>query len=204
MSDRLVAVFVVGALVSRVNPKILVGVGFAMLALGSFQLSRLDLQMSMSSIIMPNVIAGFGQPCIFVPLTTLAIGTLRNEQIGNATGLQNLVRNIGGSVGLSFVSTMLERYAQAHQAMMVGQLSPLNPQYQQHLGLAQRLLELRFDPADALARARDLLYHTMLQQSSYWSFMNLFYVVACLCAMCVLCVFIFERPREVRAVAMAE
>ena len=50
-------------------------------------------------------------PFIFVPLTTLAIGTLRNEQIGNATGLQNLVRNIGGSVGLSFVSTMLQRYS---------------------------------------------------------------------------------------------
>ena len=42
-----------------------------------------------------------------MPLTTLAIGTLRNEQIGNATGIQNLVRNIGGSIGLSFVSTML-------------------------------------------------------------------------------------------------
>ena len=44
----------------------------------------------------------------------------------------------------------------------------------------------------------------MLQQSSYWAFMNLFYVVACLCAVCVLCVFVFERPRQVRAVALAE
>ena len=120
----------------------------------------------MSNIVLPNIIAGLGSPFVFVPLTTLGIGTLRNEQIGNATGLHNLVRNIGGSVGLSFVSTMLERYAQAHQAMMAGQLSPLNPQYQQHLGFAQKLLELHFDPADALARARDLLYHTMLQQSS--------------------------------------
>jgi len=200
----LVAVFVVGALVSRVNSKMLVGVGFALLALASYQLSRLDLQMSLSNIILPNIIAGLGSPFVFVPLTTLGIGTLRNEQIGNATGLHNLVRNIGGSVGLSFVSTMLQRYAQAHQAMLVGQLSALNPQYQQHVGFAQRLLELHFDPADALARARDLLYHTMLQQSTYWAFMDLFYVVACLCALCVLCVFVFERPRQVRAVSLAE
>jgi DHA2 family multidrug resistance protein len=200
----LVAVVLVGVLLSRVNPKILVGFGFASLALASFMLSRLNLQMSMSSIIVPNLIAGFAGPCIFVPLTTLAIDTLRNEQIGNATGLQNLVRNIGGSVGLSFVATMLERYAQAHQAMLVGQLSPLNPQYQQHLGFVQKLLESHFDPADALARARDLLYHGMLQQSSSWAFMNLFYVVACLCAMCVLCVFVFRSPRQVRAVALAE
>ena len=119
----------------------------------------------MSNIVPANIIAGLGTSFIFVPLTTLAIGTLRNEQIGNATGIQNLVRNIGGSIGLSFVSTMLERYSQAHQAMMVEQLSPLNPQYQQHLGLAQKFFELRFNPADALARAHDLLYHTLLQQS---------------------------------------
>ena len=202
-AGSLIAVLCVGALVGRVNPKILVGTGFALLALSSYMLSRLDLQMSMSNIILPNIIAGLGT-AVFVPLTTLAIGTLRNEQIGNATGLQNLVRNIGGSVGLSFVSTMLERYAQAHQAMMVGHLSPLNPQYQQHLGAAQRLLASHFDPTDALARAHDLLYHTMLQQSTYWSFMNLFYAVACLSALCVLCVFVFEKPRQVHAVALAE
>ena len=160
--------------------------------------------MSMSAIFWPNIISGMGTSFIFVPLTTLAIGTLRNEQIGNAAGLQNLVRNIGGSIGLAFVSTMLERYAQTHQAMMVAQLSPLNPQYQQHLDLAQRLMELRFDPAGALARAHGLLYHTLLQQSNYWSFMNLFFIVACLCALCVLCVPVFQKPRHVRAVSLAE
>jgi MFS transporter, DHA2 family, multidrug resistance protein len=196
--------FLVGALASRVNPKILVGFGFAALGISSFLLSRLDLQMSMSNIFWPNIISGMGTSAIFVPLTTLALGTLANEQIGNASGLQNLVRNIGGSVGLSFVSTMLERYAQAHQAMMVGQLSSLNPQYQQHLGLAQTLLKSHFSPTDALTRAGDLLYHTMLQQASYWSFMNLFYIVALLCAACFLCVFVFEKPTQIHAVTLAE
>jgi DHA2 family multidrug resistance protein len=200
----LLGLFCVGALASRVNPKILVAFGFAALGLSSFLLSRLDLQMSMSNIFWPNIISGMGTSFIFVPLTTLAIGTLRNEQIGNATGLQNLVRNIGGSVGLAFVSTMLERYAQTHQAMMVAQLSPLNPQYQQHLDSAQRLMELQIDPAGALARAHGLLYHTLLQQSNCWSFMNLFFIVACLCALCVLCVPVFQKPRHVGAVTLAE
>ena len=200
----LLGLFCVGALARRVNPKFLVTFGFAALGLSSLLLSRLDLQMSMSNVFWPNIISGMGTSFIFVPLTTLAIGTLRNEQIGNATGLQNLVRNIGGSVGLSFVSTMLERYAQAHQAMMVGKLSSLNPAYQQHLGLAERVLEMHFDPAGALARAHGLLYHTLLQQSSYWSFMNLFFIVACLCALCVICIPVFEKPRQVRAVTLAE
>jgi DHA2 family multidrug resistance protein len=76
--------------------------------------------MTISSVVLPNMIAGFGVGCIFVPLTTLAVGTLRNEQIGNAMGLQNLIRNTGGSIGLSFVSTLLQRYSQVHQSMMVG------------------------------------------------------------------------------------
>jgi DHA2 family multidrug resistance protein len=200
----LIALFCVGALVNRVNPKILVGFGFAMLGLSSFLLSQLSLQMSMSSVIPANIIAGVGTSFIFVPLTTLALGTLRNEQIGNASGLQNLLRNIGGSIGLSLVATMLERSSQTHQAMLVEHLSLLNPQYQQHLGLAQKLFELRFSPADALARADGFLYSTLLQQSDYWSFVNVFYLVACLCAVCVLCVLFFEKPRQVHAVAMGE
>ena len=102
------------------------------------------------------MIAGFGIGCIFVPLTTLAVGTLRNEQIGNATGLQNLIRNIGGSIGLSLVSTLLQRYSQTHQSMMVGQMSPLNPQYEQKSAVLQKVFEQRFSPPDALARAHGL------------------------------------------------
>jgi DHA2 family multidrug resistance protein len=200
----LVAVLVVGAVAGRVNPKGLVGLGFALSALSSFLFCRLDLQMSMSNVVVPNVIAGLGSSCIFVPLTMLSIATLRTEQIGNAAGLQNLVRNIGGSIGLSFVSTMQERFAQAHQYLMAGDMSPLRLPFHQKLAALQNLFEQRFDPADALARADGLLYRILLQQSSYWAFMNLFFVVACFCAFCALCVFFFERPKQLRAVTLAE
>ena len=193
-----------GALVNRINPKILVAAGFSFLALSGYLSSRFNLQMSMSSIIGANLAGGIGTSCIFVPLTTLAIGTLRNEQIGNGAGLQNLVRNIGGSIGLSFVSTMLQRYSQTHQAMLVGQLSSLNPQYQSHLAAAQHALQRGFSAPDALARANSLLYHQLLQQSSYWAFVNLFFVVSCICVACVLCVPIFSRPSTVHAVTVAE
>jgi len=199
-----VAISVVGVLVNRINPKILVAFGFAMLGLSSLLLSRLTLQIALTSIVIPNLISGFGTSCVFVPLTALAVDTLSNEQIGNAAGLQNLVRNVGGSIGLSYASTMLQRYAQVHQAMMVRHLSSLNPQYLQRFGLVQRLLEQRFTSADTFARARDLLYQLLLRQSSYWAFVDVFYVVACLCIVSVLCVPIFRRPAQQRAVAMSE
>ncbi|HUN26318.1 MAG TPA: DHA2 family efflux MFS transporter permease subunit [Steroidobacteraceae bacterium] len=199
-----VALLIVGALVGRVNPKILVGFGFAMLAISSLLLSRLTLQIAMSSVFVANIAAGLGTSFIFVPLTTLAIGTLPNEQIGNAAGIQNLVRNVGGSIGLSYVATMLQRYAQVHQALLVGQLSPLNPQYRTQLGLAQRLFERGFTAPDALNRARELLYHLLLEQSQYWAFVDLFFIIGCLCGICLLCIPIFRTPTTVHAVSVAE
>ncbi len=200
----LAALLVVGALVGRVNPKILVACGFAMLGLSSLLLSRLSLQIAMSSVIVANIVSGLGTSFIFVPLTTLAIGTLNNEQIGNATGIQNLVRNIGGSVGLSYVATMLQRYAQVHQALLVKQLSPLNPQYQTHLALVQRIFQRAFSANDALARAREFLYQRLLQQSEYWAFMDLFFIIACLCTVCILFTPIFRKPDTLHAVSVAE
>ena len=198
------ALFVVGVLVNRVDARLLVAFGFAGVGLSSLMLSRLNLQVSMSNIVPANIINGFGSGFIFVPLATLAVGTLRNEEIGNATGIQNLLRNIGGSVGLSVVATMLERSAQAHQAMMVGQLSPLNPQYQQRLAAAQGVFAARFSLPDALERARASLYHILIQQANYWSFMDIFYLVAWLCAGCVLGVWCFEKPKVFRAAAAGE
>ncbi len=199
-----VALFFVGTLVGRVDSRLLAGLGFAAVGLASFLLCRLSLQMTIGSVVLPNIIAGFGIGCIFVPLTTLAVGTLRNEQIGNASSLQNLIRNTGGSVGLSFVSTLLQRYSQTHQSMMAGQMSPLNPEYEQKSAVLQKVFEQHFSPPDALARAHGFLYHTLLQQSEYWAFMNLFLVVACFCAVSVLCVLTYEKSRQVHAVAAAE
>lgn len=198
------ALFLVGALVERVDQRALVGFGFAGVGLSSFLLSRMDLQVAMRNIVPINIINGFGSGFIFVPLMTLAVGTLRNEQIGNATGVQNLVRNIGGSLGLSWVSTMLERSSQAHQAMMVGHLSPLNPQYEHRLVVAQHIFETRFSPTDAWQRARDFVYHTLLRQADYWSFVDVFYLIAWLCGACVLGVVLFRKPRLVHGMAGAE
>jgi MFS transporter, DHA2 family, multidrug resistance protein len=198
------ALFFVGALVGKVDSRLLAGLGFAAVGLASFLLCRLSLQMTIGSVVLPNIIAGFGIGCIFVPLTTLAVGTLRNEQIGNASSLQNLIRNTGGSVGLSFVSTLLQRYSQTHQSMMAGQMSPLNPEYEQKSAVLQKVFEQRFSPPDALARVHDFLYHTLLQQSEYWAFVDLFLVVAAFCAVSVLCVLTFEKSRKVHAMAAAE
>jgi DHA2 family multidrug resistance protein len=199
------ALFMVGALVSRIDSRVLAALGFAASAVASYMLCRLTLQISMSSVILPNILAGFGTGLLFVPLTTLSVSTIRNEQIGNAVGLQNLIRNTGGSVGLSLVSTFQQRLAQVHQFHMVGHMSPLNPQYTHATAVAQGIFERRFSPVDAMAHAHGLLYKTLIQQSDYWSFMNVFFFVACLCVLSLFVILFYGKPpRTTHAVTVSD
>jgi DHA2 family multidrug resistance protein len=130
------------------------------------------------------------------------LGRLRNEQLGNATGIQNLVRNIGGGIGISVVSTMLERYAQAHQVFMTARLSPLQPEYRQRLRATQHIFESGFSPADALTHAQASLYRMLEQQASFWAFIELFFLIACLSGVCVVFVFLFRRVQSARPVVL--
>jgi MFS transporter, DHA2 family, multidrug resistance protein len=200
----LAALVFVGALVGKVDARLLAGVGFAVTALASFMLSRLTLQMAISNVVVANVLAGFGTGALFVPLTTLTVGTLRNEQIGNAIGLQNLIRNIGGSVGLSLVSTFQERLSQVHQYNMVNFLSPLNQQYEQRLMVIRGVFAGRFNPADATTHATGMLYQILLQQSSYWAFIDLFFAVGCVCVLSVFGVFFYSKPKTAHAVSASD
>ena len=200
----LLALFFVGALVSKVDSRLLTAVGFATLGISSYVLCRLTLQMSIRSVIPANILAGFGTGCLFVPLTTLAVGTLRNEQIGNASSIQNLIRNIGGSIGLSLVSTFQERFAQAHQSLMVEHLSPLDPQFQQKSSVLQHIFQQHFTLPDALARTQGALYRILLQQSSYWAYMDLFFMAACACALGLLGILFYQRIHAVHAVTVGE
>jgi DHA2 family multidrug resistance protein len=195
--------FMVGILLGRLGGRKLASFGFVVFALGSYVFSRLSLDMARTSIIWPNLISGFGTGFIFVPLTTLGLGTLRNDQIGNAAGIQNLLRNIGGSVGISIVSTMLDRLAQTHQAFMTGRVSALNPVYLQQVAQLQGVMQSHFSPADAHPRAQALIYGIVNHQTSYWAFIDLFYGSVWLGLACAIGVWLLDRVKSTGAGVVA-
>src|SRR5256714_7084313 len=137
------SMLIVGRLINRVRGRYLVMFGFSVLAYSIYLFSKINLEISISSIVWPNIISGFAMGFIFVPLTTMALGTLSNEQMGNASGVFNLMRNTGGSVGIATVATLLARGAQVHQAALVSHLTPYDPAFQERMkqisgGLAAR------------------------------------------------------------------
>ena len=199
MSPRGIAAFLttflVGRLVGKIPMRWMLGFGFVTLAYSSFLLTNINLGISMGSVIWPSVINGIAISFIFVPLTTTTMSQLGQAQIGNASGLYNLMRNLGGSIGIAFVTTMLARGAQKHQALMVEHLTPTNPAFAQRLAAAKNLLSQQTDPANASRQAYAAVYSLLDQQAHLWAFVDNFFLFGLLALAGIPLIFLFKRPQ---------
>ena len=191
-----VMTIIVGRLVGRVPNRLLIAVGFFLLSISSFWLGHINLQISVWSVIWPSVLNGIAISFIFVPLTTSAMGHLRQEQMGNASGIYNLMRNLGGSFGIAMVGTFLDRRAQVHQALMVGHMTPYDPAYVQRLNAAQAMFSRHADPVTAHGQALHMLYAELQRQAGLWSFVEDFRLFGVLCLVCLPLVLLFKRVRR--------
>ncbi len=157
MAPRGVAAFfttlIVGRLVGKIPMRWMLCFGFSMLAYSSFMLERHQSPGEHEQRHLAERLNGIAISFIFVPLTTATMSQLGQQQIGNASGLYNLMRNLGGSIGIAFVTTMLARGAQTHQALMVGHLTPTDPAFVQQLAAAQHALAQHTDPVTATHQA---------------------------------------------------
>lgn len=188
-----ITTFMVGRIVGKIRNRYLLCFGFSLLAFSSWKLSSINLQVSAASVIWPSVLNGIAISFIFVPLTTATMSQLHQSQIGNASGLYNLMRNLGGSIGIAFVTTMLARGAQKHQALMVGHMTSTDPGFTQQFALAQHAFARQGDPVTATARAYDVLYQTLDAQAHLWAFVDNFRFF-CLAALgSIPLIFLFKR-----------
>ncbi len=177
----LVAMPISGMLTSRIESRKLVAVGMVLTAVAAWMMSNIDLEVAKSSFLLSNLIQGFGLSLTFVPLTATAMGLLRKEQMGNASGLFNLMRNLGASVGIALVTTMVARGAQAHQATLVTHLTPLDPVFQSRLQAMGAALAQQVTGAQARVMAPGAIYQSLLQQSNLLAYVDDFRWLALLC-----------------------
>ncbi|HEV2330914.1 MAG TPA: DHA2 family efflux MFS transporter permease subunit [Verrucomicrobiae bacterium] len=188
-----ITTFIVGRIVGKIRNRYLLCFGFCLLAYSAWMLSSINLQVSAASVIFPSVLNGIAISFIFVPLTTTTMGYLAQSQIGNASGLYNLMRNLGGSIGIAFVTTMLARGAQKHQALMVEHMTSTDPGFTQQLTVAQHALARQTDPVTATGQAYSVLYQTLDAQAHLWAFVDNFRLFCLLSLGCVPLVFLFKR-----------
>lgn len=189
------SMIIVGRLIGRIDSRMLIGLGFTMLAFASWRFGSLNLHIGMSDIIVPNVIMGLGMGFVFVPLSTTSMASLPVEKMGNAAGIYNLMRNIGGGVGISMVTTMLSRGTQANQAHLAAHTSQYDPVFRQYLEHLTQSLKGSVPIGSERSHALGTVYRLMVEQASLLSFMDIFRWLAALCAVCVLGVFILRKRK---------
>ncbi len=187
---------IVGRFIGRVDPRLLIGTGLVLLAASGLMFSGLNLQIAMSNVVWPNFLNGVGTAMVFVSLATTTMGMLRNEQLGNAAGIFNLMRNLGGSVGIAGMTTFLARGAQAHQAHLVSHLTPFDPGYQHWVASAQSALQAGVGQAEAAPKTMALLQRLVGQQAQLLAFMDNFRLVVLFTVLAIPLVILFRRPRS--------
>ncbi|MEJ2070807.1 MAG: DHA2 family efflux MFS transporter permease subunit, partial [Syntrophobacterales bacterium] len=121
---------IVGRLTQVIDGRWLIGAGLAINALAVFMMSNYNTQVDFFTAWFPRFIQGIGLGTTFVSLTTLTMSRISQEKMGNATGIFNLMRNLGGSFGIATATTLLYRRAQFHQTRLVEHLTPLNLPFQ--------------------------------------------------------------------------
>jgi DHA2 family multidrug resistance protein len=185
---------VIGILGTHIdNRKLLCG-GFIGFGICSLYFGTVNLAIGPFTLLIPILITGFALSFVFVPLANLSTSTLTREEMGNATGLFNMLRNIGGSIGIAMATTALIRRAALHQNDLAGQLSPSNPILQQKSAQIAGYLAHRLGPSSARPGSFGILYGLMQQQAALKAYVDVFRWTALLAFFCAAAVWLFKKP----------
>jgi MFS transporter, DHA2 family, multidrug resistance protein len=188
----------VGFLLSRFSPRYLMLFGLSMLSFSLFHMTSFDLGVDFRTVMMARVYQAMGLAFLFVPINTAAYSGLPRDKNNAASGLMNLARNIGGSVGISFVTTSLARRAQVHQSQLVDSLNPANQRFQSAL----RGMTGIFSGAgpgsggsSAQQHAYAMLQGNVIRQATMLAYIDNFWVLGIVIACLVPCVFLIKKAK---------
>jgi len=200
----LVMMPIVGYLTSKIDVRKLLACGFTIAGLTLIWLGSLNLNAGYWDIFWPQALQGTGMALTFVPLTTATMQSIAPQRMGNATSLFNLMRNIGGSVGIAVTGTMLVRQRQTVATVLGENINVYDPQTQTMLAQMKAAFMARgADAVTATERAYAALHGLLLQQASMVSFVWLFRLLGGIFLMLLPLIFIMRRPRGRTAPAAA-
>jgi MFS transporter, DHA2 family, multidrug resistance protein len=190
---------IVGFLNSRFDPRKLLCLGFLGFAVCSFIFGTVSLDIGPYTLLIPITVTGFALSFVFVPLATLATSTISRNEMGNATGLFNMLRNIGGSVGIAMATTALIRRADLYQTNLSANLSPSGAVLQQRSAMIAHYLAPHIGPAGARPGSFGLIYGLMQQQAALLAYVDVFRWTTILALICAAATWMFKKPAKLAA-----
>ena len=165
----------VGRLYNKIEPRVIIAFGVGAFCVGAYQMSHFTLATSTAGIVSSLIWQGIGFACLFVPLTTVALAKIPRANLTDATGLNSLFRQIGGSVGLAIFATLLGRNARAARASLSAHLTPYSAATMERMQqITQGLVARGMDAASAQATAPAAMAGMVARQALVLSFEKMF------------------------------
>ena len=181
---NMLSLIIAGRLITRMDQRWLVALGCALNAYAAYAMSEVNLDVDYWALAWPRFIQGAGVGFVFVPLNTVALATISREKMGNATALLNVVRNLGGGIGVALMATLLARRSQQHQTTLVGHVNIWDPETSERLrAWTGHFAAHGADAFTAERRALGRLYQEVTRQAQLLAFADdfwLLFVVFCL------------------------
>ncbi len=192
----------VGFLQSKVDSRYTIGFGLVLGAIGLHMMTRFATGVDFHHVMMARIVQASGIAFLFIPISTLSYSHLKKEDNTAASGLINLARNIGGSVGISLAETFVSRYSQTHQTYLAAHVTSGSPAYRAATGgLMQTLVHQGVAAGDALHRAQALLYRMVQQQATMLAYIDVFRWMSYAFLLGIPLLFLLQKPKA-GAVAM--
>ncbi len=183
-----------GQAVGRVrDPRMLVAFGYAVTAIGLYNLTRLDLDVPFATIALWRVFQVMGLAFVFIPISTLNYVGVPREKNNQISAMSNFARNLGGSFGTAMLTTFLQRTAQTHQATLGTHATPGGYAYSTYVAQTQAALE-KLGHVNAAQLAAGEAYQELLRQSNMLSYQNAFWVLSVAIAVLIPIPFLMQRP----------
>lgn len=191
----LITMPLVGAMLAKRDGRKIVLTGLFIGATAMFIMQGLNLEASYWSFVWPRIVLGIGLAMIFVPLTTVTLAVIPRAEMGNATGVFNLLRNIGGSVGIAIAATQLTRLSQFYQTSLVPHINQYNPIFQMRFNtLKQTLIAKGIQSDQASQTALGMLYGMLRRQAGVLAYNRIFFIIGLAFLAIIPLLFILKRP----------
>jgi MFS transporter, DHA2 family, multidrug resistance protein len=188
---------VVGALVSRVDARLLIGIGLVATGLSLLWMTRFDAEIDYATVAWARAYQALGLAFLFIPINTVAFLGLPPEKNNTASAIINMMRNIGSSVGISFATTLVARRQQYHQSVLIEHVTPYSSSYQTTIqALQQTYLAGSASAADALHQAQAKLYAVVQQQAATLSYIDCFWLFGVIFLALVPLVLLMRKPER--------
>ncbi len=190
------ASLIVGAAVSKFDARWITALGFVVLGISGLWVGSLTLDIAPYTEFWPIALSGVGLAMIFVPLSKVALGTISKKGTGNASGIFNFLRNVGGSIGISAANTVAQRHLQSHRNDLVRHITGASwIVREQLLLLGQRLSpHAGYGGRTATLRAYSMTNTAVNAQAQVYAYVDVLRYFGFLCLLCAPFAFFLKKP----------